>query len=164
MRRKGPLPLFAHPMAVWSGLAWKTAEMLMASAQVIGHRTGRLPAAEVQPNGRDRREFALMGQEKMNATTESAQGMATQLTAMNLQFGLRSFQHLMTLSAALMSFASSRSAGQSIARHTRLVRAMTDSAATASTISASALRLAHDGLGPIHARATANARRLAQKR
>lgn len=156
--------MFANPMAVWSGLAWKTAEMLMASAQVIGHRTGRLASAGTQPNVRDRREFALMGQEKMDAATESAQAMATQLTAMNLQFGLRSFQHLMTLSAALMSLASSRTAGQSIARHTYLVRAMTDSAATASTISASALRLAHDGLRPIHARATANARRLARKR
>ena len=71
----------------------------MASAQVIGHRTGRLAAAGAQPNVRDRREFALMGQEKMDATTESAQAMATRLMAVTLQFGLRGFQHMMTLSA-----------------------------------------------------------------
>jgi hypothetical protein len=164
MSRKAPFPVFANPMLVWTGLAWKTAEMLMASAQVIGHRTGRLAVAGVQPSARDRREFALMGQEKVEAASESAQAMATQLMVMNVQLGLRSFQHLMTLSAAVMSLASSRTAGQSIARHGDLVRAMTDSAATASSISTTALHLAHDGLRPIHARATANARRLSRRR
>jgi hypothetical protein len=41
--------------------------MMSASAQVIGHRTGRMALAGPAPNARDRREIALMGQQKIEA-------------------------------------------------------------------------------------------------
>jgi hypothetical protein len=46
---------------LWGDLATKTLEMMLASAQVIGRRTGRMALAGDAPNARERREFALMG-------------------------------------------------------------------------------------------------------
>ena len=37
--------LVGNPFLVWTDLAWKTGEMMLASAQVIGHRTTRMVAA-----------------------------------------------------------------------------------------------------------------------
>ena len=64
---------------LWNTLAMKTAEMMLASAQVIGHRTGRMALAGPAPSARDRREFALMGQEKVEASAQSVQAMAAHL-------------------------------------------------------------------------------------
>lgn len=44
-----------------------TAETVLASAQVIGLRAGRMALAGATPNARDQREFALMGKEKIDA-------------------------------------------------------------------------------------------------
>jgi predicted small secreted protein len=66
-------PSFTNTLLVWTRLAWKTGEMMMASAQVIHHRTLRMTAAGATPSARDRPEFALMGQEKLEAGVESAQ-------------------------------------------------------------------------------------------
>ncbi|MDB5795853.1 MAG: hypothetical protein JWR25_2232, partial [Noviherbaspirillum sp.] len=38
-----------HPLLMWSSLAFKTTEMLLASAQVIGHRTARMANAGAIP-------------------------------------------------------------------------------------------------------------------
>jgi len=61
------LNLFMNPFLMWSRLAWKTGEMAIASAQIIGHRTGRFALAGPVPSARDQREFALMGHEKNEA-------------------------------------------------------------------------------------------------
>jgi len=77
--KRSRTPSFTNPFLVWTRLAWKTGEMMLASAQVIHHRTGRMAAAGATPSARDRREFALMGQEKLEAGVESAKAMAAQL-------------------------------------------------------------------------------------
>ena len=59
-----------------------------------------------------------------------------------------------------MSLAASRNVGQFIARQAKLAESLSRSAQAASDLSDSAVRLAGRGLKPIHARATANARRL----
>src|SRR5688572_3499216 len=38
---------FMNPFLLWSRLAWKTGEMAIASAPVVGHRTGRFLLAGV---------------------------------------------------------------------------------------------------------------------
>src|SRR5664279_4822825 len=76
MKRNYAGYLDLSPFILWGDLATKTVEMMLASAQVIGHRTGRMALAGPAPNARDRREFALMGQEKIEAGTQSAQAMA----------------------------------------------------------------------------------------
>ena len=137
--------------------------MMLASAQVIHHRTGRMAAAGATPSARDRREFALMGREKLEAGVESASAMARQMMTMNPLLGPRAFEHMMAGAAAVMSLAASHTPGQALARHAKLVRAMTQSAATATQLSGAAGRLAQHGLKPIHSRATANAKRLGKR-
>jgi hypothetical protein len=155
--------VFANPFLLWVDLAMKTGEMMMASAQVIDHRTRRMAAAGSRPSASDRREFALMGQEKIEAAAKSAQGMATHMMTMDPFLGARAVQQSLAAARAMMSLAGSRTLSRAIARQARLVRAMTQSASTASRISGSSARLAQRGLTPIHARATANAKRLGKR-
>lgn len=156
-------PSFADPFLLWTHLAWKTGEMMLASAQVVHHRTSRIAAAGATPSARDRREFALMGQEKIEAAVESASAMAAQMMRMNPLLGPRAFGRMMAGAAAVMSLAASRTAGQAMARHAKLVRTMRESATTTAQLSGATARLAQRGLKPIHARATANARRLGKR-
>jgi hypothetical protein len=159
-----PRHLFDNPFREWNDLAWKIGEMSMASAQVIVHRNTRMAAAGPKPNARDRQEFMRMGQEKIDASMESARVFTALLLAMNLKFGARAFRHMVTRSAALMSLAASRSVGQSVARQAKLARAVSRSTRLApSALSDSTARLARRALEPIHARATANARRLGKR-
>ena len=161
--KRSRTPSFTNPFLVWAHFAWKTGEMMLASAQVIRHRTSRMAAAGATPSARDRREFALMGQEKIEAGVESASAMAAQMMAMNPLLGARAVKHMMRGMAAVMSLAASRTAGQAMTRHAKLVRTMTQSAATTAQLSGAAARLAQRGLKPIHSRATANAKRLRKR-
>jgi hypothetical protein len=152
-----------NPLLAWTDLAWTVGEMWVASAQVISHRTARMASAGTTPSASDLEEFTRMGQEKIDAATESGRAMAAHLLTMNLQFGARTFRHIVTGTGALMALAASRNVGESITRHAKLAEMLSRSAATASEYSGSAARLAGRGLAPIHARATANARRLRKR-
>jgi hypothetical protein len=154
---------FGNPFLAWTDLAWTMGEMWVASAQVISHRTARMAAAGPTPSARDVQEFTRMGQEKIDAATESGRAIAAQLTTMHLKFGARLFRNMVTGTAALMSLAASRNVGESIARHATLAQTISRSAILASELSDSAATLARHGLTPIHARATANARRLRKR-
>jgi hypothetical protein len=151
------------PFRPWSDLATKTLEMMLASVQVIGHRTGRMALAGAAPNARDRREIALMGQEKIEAGAQSAQAMAAHLMTMSQPWGALAFRHILQNSAAFMSLASSRTPSQLIARQATLFRALGQSAVSIADVSKDATKLAHSGLKPIHAKATANAKRLGKR-
>ncbi len=161
--RRSTRNALGNPVLPWMHLASKIGEMSMASAQVIAHRSARMAAAGPMPNARDRREFTRMGQEKIGAATESAYAMAANLTTMNLKFGARAYRQMLAGTAALMSLGASRSIGRSITRQAKLAHSLSRSAKTASELSASTARLARRGLKPIHARATANARRLGKR-
>ena len=137
--------------------------MMLASARVVQHRTGRMAAAGAKPSARDRREFALMGHEKIEAGVESASAMAVQMVAMNPLLGARAAKNMMTAAAAVMSLATSQTASQAMARHAKVVRIMAESAGTGAQLSGAAARLAQHGLKPIHSRATANAKRLGRR-
>ena len=151
------------PFMVWSDLATKTLEMMLASAQVIGHRTSRMALAGAAPNARDRREIALMGQEKVEAGARSAQAMAAHMMTVSQPWGALAFRHIPRNSAAFMSLASSQTPSQLIARQAALARALGQSAVSMANVSKSATKLAHRGLKPIHAKATANAKRLGKR-
>jgi hypothetical protein len=163
-KRMKPLALYTpsvNPFRIWSAFAWKTGEMMLASIQVIGHRSNRMLSAGCSPSAGDRRELALMGQEKFAAAAESVQAMAFGGTRLNQQFGAIAFKQMLTGTAAIISVAVSRTPGQSVARHTKLVRdTMAHSAVATSLLSKSAAHLAHRGLKPFHSRATGNAKRL----
>ena len=151
------------PFMQWSDLATKTLEMMQASAQVIGHRTGRMTLAGPAPNARDRREFALMGQEKFEAGAQSIQAMTAHMMTMSQSWGLLTCRQILRNSAAFMSLASSRTPSQLITRQAAFAQALGQSATSMADISTSAAALAHRGLKPIHAKATANAKRLGKR-
>ena len=155
--------VLGNPFLAWTELAWKIGETSLASAQVIAHRATRMAAAGSMPNAHDWQEFSRMGQEKIEAATESARAIALHLATVNLKFGALAFRHMVTGTAALVSLATSRSVGQSITRHAKLAETLSRSIKTAFELSHSTARLAGRGLEPIHARATANAKRLGKR-
>lgn len=161
MTRRRTRRAAANPLSAWTNLALKTSEMMLASAQVIGHRTGRMAAAGAIPSARDQKEFALMGQEKIEAVAESTQAIAAQMIRANQQLGTLAFRQLIGGASGFMALAASRTMAQSGRRQAELVRdAVDNSADVASHLSGSIARLADHGLKPIHSRATGNAKRL----
>jgi hypothetical protein len=154
----------AFPFAVWTDLALRTGEMLLASGQVIGHRTKRIAAAGHSPGLRDRREFTLMGLEKLEAAGESWWAMGQHLATMNWQLVARAWQDAMAAGMAWMAFGNSRTLPQLMQRQFDLSRSWTQAAQSAGRLSDTTARMAGKGLKPIHARATANARRLGGRR
>lgn len=162
MKRSTRSP-FGNPMLAWLDLAWKIGEMSMASAQVITHRAARIAAAGPWPNARDRKEFARMGSEKVEAAAASGQAMAGQVAMMNLAFGARALKDWGAANMGLWSLATSRNVEQFAARQAALARIFARSSTAASTLSETTARVARRGLAPIHARATANARRLGRR-
>ena len=151
------------PFMLWGDLAAKTVEMMWASAHVIAHRTSRMAMAVHSPNARDRREFALMGQEKLEAGAKSAQAMAVHMLTMAGPWGAMACRDGLRSYAALVSFANSRTAGQIITRQAALAEALERSALGMADAATSVTRLTHRGLKPIHARAVANAKRLGRR-
>ena len=123
-----------------------------------------MAAAGAKPSARDRREFALMGQEKLEAAGLSAQAIALQMMRTSMQIGAHAFKRVLAGSTNLTALAASRTAGQAMARQAKLVRTMTRSGNTVARLSGASARIAQRGLKPVHARATANARRLGKLR
>jgi hypothetical protein len=153
-----------NPFLMWSQLGWKSGEMAIAAAQVIGHRTSRLALAGSLPSARDQREFALMGQEKGEAALESAQAVGVRMLMLNQQFAAFAFKQMLSASVALMSIAASRTAAESVDRQSKLVRdTMTRSVVAASKLSGSTAQLARRALKPVHTRVSGNVRRLGKR-
>jgi len=163
MATRSRQPMAAFPFMVWNDLALRTGEMLVASAQVIGHRTHRMAAAGHSPSLRDRREFARMGLEKVEAASESWWAMGQQMAAMNAQLVMRAWQGLVAAGTAWLVFGSSRTLPQLLQRQIALGRSLSQSAHPASHLSHATARVVGHGLKPIHSRATANARRLRRR-
>ncbi|MEP7062890.1 MAG: polyhydroxyalkanoate granule-associated phasin [Betaproteobacteria bacterium] len=153
----------AAPLAAWLGVYWKAMEMSAASAHVIGHRTGRMMLAGRDPGPADRREFAMMGREKVLAAQASSAAIATSLFAFNLQLWSRAVDSQLRTAAAVASLASSRSIGQALARQAKLARTMGEAPLSAGETAAAAARVVARGMAPLHARSTANSRRLAKR-
>jgi hypothetical protein len=155
--------MLGNPFLAWSELAWNFGEMSLASMQVFAHRTTRMAAAGPLLSARDREEFTRMGLEKVEAASESAQAVAARWITMNLNLGASVFRHMVTGGAAVASLTASRDFGQFVTRQAKLVETMCRASVTAREWSESTARLADRGLKPIHARATANAKRLARR-
>ena len=151
------------PFMMWGDVAAKSFEMMWASAEVIAHRTGRMAMAGHSPSARDRREFALMGQEKLEAGAKSAQAMAAHMMTMAQPWATTAYRDWLRNYAALVSFTNSRTPSQMIARQAALAQALGKSALGMANAATSATRLTHRGLKPIHARAVANAKRLGRR-
>jgi hypothetical protein len=161
MKHRSPPINAANPFLAWTTLALKTNEMLLASVQVISHRSNRIAKAGILPSARDQQEFALMGQEKIEAAAESAQAIASRIMTINQQLGTMIFKQLISGTSGFVSLAFQPAFALSGKQQAKLLRAaMQNSTAVASKLAGSVAHLAHHGLKPIHSRATGNAKRL----
>ncbi|KRB89142.1 polyhydroxyalkanoate granule-associated phasin [Noviherbaspirillum sp. Root189] len=150
----------ANPLLVWMQLGFKTSEMLFASSQVIGHRTSRMAMAGPVPNARDRKEFTLMGQEKLEAAAESAQAVINRMFALQIEMASTAFRQYMTGVTSLFALAAAPASVLTAGGQARLMRGFLVPLTAATSLSGNMARVAQHGLKPIHSRATANARRL----
>lgn len=149
-----------NPFALWTDLALQTTTMMMASAQVIQHRTLRMANASVPPSPRDSAEFSLMGQEKLAAAAEVLQGVTARAMRYDAQAGMKIMKDMTTVQADLFSLANAKTVAQAMARNEKLGRSLKRAGLTAATLSDHTATMALRALKPIRSRAMANAKRL----
>jgi len=157
-------PALFAPFRLWTDLALRTTEMLVASSQVIGTRVGQMARAGANPSASDVEEFTLMGSEKIKAATQSGAAVATRLQSANYQLMARGWQQWLTNIGAMTALASSGTFGEALSRQSRLMHSLARSGPTHARLSSDAARLLSAALDPVHGAATANARRLARTR
>jgi hypothetical protein len=137
-----------------------TGEMMLASAEVIGHRTGRLSTAQLPLSARDQKEFTLMVQEKAEAGQEAAFALAEQATRAATQMAMSVPAQMME---AAWGMAFSRTVPQFVEAQMKLGQAMVEPL-TGHDMANAAVRAGHAAVKPYHRRATANARRLNKRK
>jgi len=159
--------ILTGPLLAWNKFAWNAGEMAVSSLRVVGHRMGRLMVSNTAfagPGESDRREISLMGREKSEAALESAQALGASMLMLNQQLSTLAFKQMFSVSMAMMSIASSRTAAQSADRQTKLIYdTMSDSVVAASKISGSTARIARSVIRPASKRVKANVRRLGKR-
>lgn len=153
---------FFNPLMLWADVALKTQEMLLSSGSVIQIRTERMARAGLAPSAEDLIEFQLMGHEKLAAVSESGAAVANQLHTTSFSLAQRSMRHWLGGATAWVGLATSLTPAQAAAHSHELFNAGSRAVATASQIGSASARVVQRGLKPIHAKATANARRLAR--
>lgn len=129
--------------------AQKLAELSLAVPQVVGHRVARMAAAGPWPGARDRREFHAMGAEKVAAFGESWAAMLMQLW--RSQWSLAVSLSTWWWSPARWvpgAWPGAVPGGRQAWQHW----------------AEGPMRALEQGLGPVHRRAVANARRLRGRR
>jgi hypothetical protein len=154
-------PRFFNPFMLWIDVALKTQEMLLHSSSVIQLRTGLMAKAGLVPSDADLAEMQLMGHEKLAAVAESSTAIANQLHSTQFALANRAMRQWLGGAVALVSLATSTTPAQMATHGRALAIAATRSAATLSQLSSAGARIAQRGLKPIHAKASANALRLA---
>jgi hypothetical protein len=129
-----------RPSRKTKSIAAKAAELAVAVPQVVAHRVARMAMAGPTLSERDRKEFERMVAEKHTAFGEAWQAMATQSVRAN-----------QALAESFVRSAWSPSPGDK-----------PTAAAMAAQLQDAAMGVLGSGLGPVHRKAVANARRLAR--
>ena len=162
--RTAPVDLLAQPLLLWSSLAMKTVQMSAAAVQVVAIRGSRLAAAGILPDVEEQREFALMGAEKVEAFARAGRAIATGALPLIAGMAGQAWRSSMELTVAATRLAACRTLPQTMRQQRTLAHLlMRHAPATHHRAAATAAaRLAHRALDPVHAAATANARRLAK--
>lgn len=119
-----------------SQLARKTAELSFAAPQVVAHRVSRMATAGLNPSKADRKEFTMMGAEKVAAFYESWQAMGWQMLQAQQQMWMKMFMNPMMWWQPW----------NNKAFNSQMQRSMLD--------------VMGKGLFPVHSRAVSNAKRL----
>ncbi len=151
---------YFNPFLLWTDVALKTQEMLLSSGAVIQMRTERMARAGLVPSAVDAAEFELMGQEKLLAANQSGAAIASQLQLSSQALFQRTMRHWLGSTSALIGLVTSTTPAQAAANSHEWLQAHARATATATQLSSVGVRVIQRGLKPIHATATANARRL----
>lgn len=154
-------PVLHDPWTSWADVGAKTNEILASSASVIGLRTQRMAAAGLQPTPLDLAEMQRMGNEKLEAATESGAAMIGHWYGTQFAWWGRAMQHWFGSANALSHWLASASPAQLLSRGQRLLEFTTHDTDSFAHLSRSTAELAQHALRPIHSRVTANALRLA---
>jgi hypothetical protein len=163
-RRITTAATLANPFVLWGTLAMKTMQMSSAAAQVIAIRTSRMAAAGIHPSEADRLEMTLMGAEKVDAFGRAGHALAIGVAPVVAGMAGQAYRTSMDVFHAATHLAASRSLPQTLARQQLLAQTLIRHAPVAHHGATAAARLAHRALEPVHAKATANAKRLTKKR
>jgi len=163
-RLSNPAALLSNPVVLWGSFAMKSCEMWMAAAQVIPIRLARMAAAGANPSARDRREMTLMGAEKVEAFSQAGIALAMGMTPAAMNLGSQVLRGWMSLLAAGTRLATSRTLPQTLRRHRALTTALARHTPVSQRGAHAAAKLAHAALAPVHATATANAKRLGRRK
>jgi hypothetical protein len=140
----------------------KMAELAIAVPQVVATRSARMIAAGTNPGAADRAEFHKMWTEKGQAFWESLFAMGVQMAKVNQDYARTAAVQWVRLWTSPWWFSASAPALGSLTRLPSMATLVPIPSATQRKRAAS--RLVAAGLGPVHKRATANARRLARGR
>jgi hypothetical protein len=145
-------------------LARIAGEMATAAAQTIHDRTQRMARAGLNPSAHDRKEFLLMGQEKLEAAAESSTRMVTEAMAFNQHLARLVLRQIQAQTAAWSGAVLGTPHGW-MNGYARLVQgAFANSQAIGAAVGHALIRSAAAGLKPIHGRARANAKRLGRRK
>lgn len=134
----------------------RMAELAVAAPQVVAVRTARMLAAGASPGAADRAEFSRMHTEKVEAFWESMSAMALQTMRTQQQYARNATLQWWRLWTTPWWLAGNRTAAQTMNALLTTPSAAQRNRAVSELVAAS--------LGPVHKRATANARRLGRKR
>ena len=160
--RLPPAALLANPYVLWGTYATKSFETWAAAAQVIPIRLTRMAAAGTNPSAADRREMSVMGTEKLDAFSRAGLAFATAMTPAAMNLGMQAFQAWMGILNSGARLAASRTVPQTLRRQRALAHSLVRHGPAAHRGSHAAAKVAHAMLDPVHAVATANAKRLTQ--
>ncbi|ESQ83331.1 hypothetical protein AEAC466_13865 [Asticcacaulis sp. AC466] len=149
-----------NPFALWVDLGMQTAGMMLASAEVITHRTSRMAQSSWPPSAKDTAEFTLMGAEKVEAAMESLQSVALSMMTLNPLMSAQVWRRMSAVQSDLFSLATSATLTQAMARNAKLTRSLRRAATSANGLSDHTATAALKALQPIRSRAMANAKRL----
>ncbi|HRW71859.1 polyhydroxyalkanoate granule-associated phasin [Ottowia sp.] len=126
----------------------ESAQLSWSAPQVVAHRVTRMMLAGPQPSARDRREFTLMGAEKLAAFQEAWVAMGARTMALQQQWALEA-----------MHFWWQAALGGAWLRPRAMQRQVANDVSKAW---GSVLDVATRGVRPVGQRAAANSRRLAR--
>lgn len=136
----------------------KLVELATAAPQVVAMRTARMLAAGAHPAPADRVEFSRMHTEKAQAFWESMLAMGAQMARANLEYGSRAATQCWRAWASLPWITTARTLVPTIPS---LLRGSgLDAVAPHRVVS----KIVEAGVGPVHKRTTANARRLQRRK
>ena len=146
-----------------AGSIVKAAELAIAAPQVVAIRTARMLAAGSNPSMADRAEFSRMGTEKVQALGETMMAIGAQMLRSNMEFAR---------TAAFQWWQMWMSPWWLRAYRRPVVQAMTTLPAVAGLLPGptqkqnqrTMTKLVAASLGPVHKRATSNARRLGRRK